>query len=170
MTSIWLIPLAALLWRFQGGAWFAARLPGRPLWYVAPILGIVTGLADADWRPGAALALALLWSGLVPHGRWYTLGRAPRDLAGPPNAFERVVERLAGDDNHIALLLAKLVACLGFVAAAIGLFNFPAIWIAACLPGAIVLAYEIGWRFSRTGTHVGEWLTGGLFGIFAAAL
>jgi hypothetical protein len=170
MIAILTLPIFAALWRLQGGAWFAPRLPGRPLWYVAPIIGALTALAHGSAAHGLALALALLWYGLVPHGRWFTLGRAPRELAGPPSAFEKIVERFAGANDHLSFLIAKAFASIGSLAAAIALGSTLAAFIAVALPIAIVQAYEFGWRISRTGTHVGEWLTGALIGIFAAAL
>lgn len=170
---LWLAPLAMLLWRFQGGAWFAAKLPGRPVWYVIPILAGCAWLIHGGWQAPAAAGLGLLFASLLPHGRWYTLEHLPRTATGrAPSWLERLIEALCdtksgnGRDDALCLLAVKAIAFWPLAIAGLAdgpPFPFAAIGLLA--PLIILAGYAIGWALYEAGrtkapTAFGEYAAG----------
>lgn len=179
MTALWFIPLAMLLWRFQGGAWFAAKLPGRPVWYVIPILALAAWQVSDDGRAAAVTAAGLLAVSFVPHGRWYTLNNEEREAAGKAWPFEAWVEFI-GDrggvrDDHLCLFIAKAIAFLPFALMAAVVY-WPFAFLATLFAPLIVLkGYRVGWReygFGRVSvpTAFGEYATGLAIGLIVLGM
>lgn len=93
MLEFLTVPLYSYLNRIRGGGWWADKLPGRPLFWILPIIlataiffkGIIAGTIFA--------AIYGIWA-TPAWGRWYTLGRiAPVDT---PSLFEKIVEFIPG--------------------------------------------------------------------------
>lgn len=147
---LFVIFLCAALNRARGDdRWMPARLPGRALWYVAPLVG-VAALLVVSWPIAVATAAAYLFWGLWPWGRWYDLGRLPAPIAASNDNFETLIERLAGGNNHRALFLRHLMVAPGLV-----LLGWLAGWPAALIviapflaAAAITLTYELAWRLN----------------------
>ena len=173
--SLWLMPLCAVLWRLQGGAWFASRLPGRPVFYIAPLIGIISAMVDRSAYIGAAVAVALIWASFIPHGRWFSLEHLDRSATNrAPSLFERSIEAIVDKinpverDDALCLLFAKAVAFMPL--AMIPLFVDPT-WepigaIGILTPVIVVLGYAIGWSMFDGG----KISTPTAFGEFAAGI
>lgn len=137
---------------------------GPPKW---PALAISAALLVVSFGPvpGAVLAACLALWALPAWGRWYSLGRLPRAASGPPSAFEKVIERIGGDNDRACLLLRH---CLILpLAAALAWFGHETAALAAAgLPAGIVAAYEMAWRHVGAGWQIraAEIGTGALIG------
>jgi hypothetical protein len=74
-------------------------LRGSGQGWMRPVVGGAAGLAS--WLAGspvlaASIVAAGLWFWLTqPWGRWYMLGQGNREWSGPPNWWERPIERIA---------------------------------------------------------------------------
>jgi hypothetical protein len=169
MNALWLIPLAMLLWRFQGGAWFASKLPGRPVWYVIPVLAFAAWAVHGGWQAPAITAAGLLAVSFVGHGRWYMLNNQPRELTKrPASPLEKWIERICdrgGRNDHLCLFASKFIAFapLMLMTALMG-WSF-AFVCAAAAPVVIVAGYALGWEMADQGktkvpTSFGEYATG----------
>jgi hypothetical protein len=136
----------------------------QPLRYViAAVCGLAGGLGACQPPAlAAAQAVGVLVFLVQPWGRWYMLGRGPRNLAGPPSAYERVIERVGGGSDHVCWLISATVFVLP-LAIVIG----PA-WL--LLPILLVAAYEATARFAPRGYRIraGEGLFGAALGAFSA--
>lgn len=158
MTLAALVAACAALNRFRGGGLGADRLPGHPRFYVSAAIGLLTfALLGGPLAAAAAAASYLCWS-ILPHGRWYDLGRLPDDfVARKPNDFEILINRLPND--HVRFTARNTLGLLPGAA-----LLSPFLLVLAPLQ---TLAYEFGWRVTpRVPTVTGEWITGGLWGAF----
>lgn len=143
MAALLVILLTAGLNRARGDArWMPTWLPGRALWYAAPVLGAVALLAQA---PLAALAIAaayLVW-GVPAWGSIYDLGRLPGGRADHLRFFARM------------LLAVPVLAVFGWWGVGLGL-GFAALSLAA---------YEAAWRWHPANPiWLAELATGALWG------
>lgn len=168
MTPLVLAPAiilaAAILNRVRGGGFLGDRLPGHPRFYVAPAIGLI-GWSVLPWPTAAALAASfLVWSWL-PWGRWFDLNRLNPDFVDgirPITTFERVVNRIADDDDQAAFFLRNTIASLPAVAFVSPFF--------VLLPVAQSAAYEAGWRYHPAAPIlIGELLTGAVWGVLIVA-
>jgi len=172
MTSLLLIPLATALWRFAGGAWFASSLPGRPVWYVIPILALAAGWVSGGWPAAAVVVAGLLAVSFLPHGRWYMLNNKPRELAGAPNKFEAWIERICdrgGRDDYACLAAVKVLAFIPLMLMTAFMGWSLAFVAAAIAPLVILLGYMLGWELADQGktsvpTSFGEYAAGLIIG------
>lgn len=132
--------------------WMMGKLPGRPLYYVAPVIGLVAW----DWR----FALAYLAWGIPAHGRFFDLGRLPDDFGREgvkPSPFERVLIALSFGSDYVAFFWRQALAV-------------PLLWwivgpLSLAFPPAVLAAYELAWRFGpRRPILYAELLTGALWG------
>ncbi|OCC01711.1 hypothetical protein BA190_27505 [Labrys sp. WJW] len=95
-----IVPLCAALNHMRGGgAWLGlsaeiGKLPGRPIFYAAPLLG---GLAGPliGWIHALVLAGCYLLWGIPEWGRWYSLNRESRSISGKPGWWAAILERYA---------------------------------------------------------------------------
>lgn len=157
--------------RLRGGGFFANYLPGRPLFWVSAAVGAFMGALTADWRAGVMWALGYLFWGIPAWGRWFTLGRG--DRSGKPDWFERIVEVVGGENDHICFtirhfLIAPLVIGLSVYTASIY-----TILIGLLFPPMAVVSYEIGWRYVNINggdpIEISEIISGFAFALLAVA-
>lgn len=149
MTALLLVLLCAALNRMRGDdRWMPSWLPGRSLYYVAPVIG-AAALLIVPWPAALAVAVAYFFWAVWPWGRWFDLGRLPAPIAPTGDDFEIFIERIAGGNDHLALLMRHMMAVPGILL--IGCF-VPA-WslgltfgLALLVPVAITAAYELAWR------------------------
>jgi len=144
--------------------------------WLRPVIGAAAGLAS--WLAGspiltAAIVAAGLWLWLTqPWGRWYTLGQADRDLSGPANWYEQIIERVADRvfpddrdrDDAFAWLISGTVFALPLV-----VFASP-FWL--ILTPATIVIYAVSLAVISLGPHVriGEAGKGALIGLLAVIL
>lgn len=169
MIGLATVALCAILNRMRGDDRWLMGLPGRALWYVAPMVGLVALLSVP---PLAAVAVALAYAvwAIPSWGRWYDLGRLPEHRG--PSAFEAAVEVLAGRHDRLALFIRFLVMLapgLYLVGLALG-----APWLGlAAVPMAILLllSYDAGWQWGGWyAIPLAEVLAGAVWGGFIAAI
>ncbi len=142
------------------------KLPGRPLFYVAPILALFT------WNPLFGLAY-LLW-GLPGWGHLFGLGRhEPRDRE--PSWLEWRCLWMAEYQPHIAFMYRHALAIipLEWALSYVNGRGFTVVNLSAALfPTLAVVCYEIGWQLwerdkSRQPILIAELLTGCVWGVYA---
>ncbi|MFN7608706.1 MAG: hypothetical protein ACK5PJ_05195 [Ralstonia sp.] len=174
MNALWLVPLAMLLWRFQGGGFLNVDFPGRKVWYVIPLLALAAWAVHGGWQAPAVIVaglLALSWTG---HGRWYTLNNKPRELTKrPASPLEKWIERICdrgGRNDHLCLFASKFIAFapLMLMTALMG-WSFASV-CAAAAPVVLVAGYALGWEMADQGktkvpTSFGEYATGLAIGL-----
>ena len=77
--------------RARGGGLGASALPGHPRLWVSTLLGLAVA-ALIDPSTGAAVAASYLMWAWLPWGRWFDLGRSPKDPARSPSALTRAID------------------------------------------------------------------------------
>jgi hypothetical protein len=174
MSALWLIPLAMILWRFQGGGFLNVDFPGRKVWYVIPLLALAAWAVHGGWQAPAVIVAGLLALSWIGHGRWYTLNNKPRKLTKrPASPLEKWIERICdrgGRNDHLCLFASKFIAFHPFVLMAIAMRWPFAFFAAACAPLIILQGYALGWRLAHQGktkvpTSFGEYATGLAIGL-----
>ena len=158
-----LIPLLAVLNMYRGGGWFAEQskkyVKIHPRYQVTIILFLSLLLFTTPIKAGI-FALCYLISNLAPWGRWFDLGRHPDDfVTRDPIWMERLINKLPND--HVRFLARHYIFMIPAIVLISPIFIF--------LPPLIVLAYEIGWKYSESNAiRTGEGITGLLWGLFFA--
>jgi hypothetical protein len=179
MNAFWLVPLAMILWRFQGGGFLNVDFPGRKVWYVIPLLALAAWAVHGGWQAPAVIVaglLALSWTG---HGRWYTLNNKPRELTKrPASPLEAWIElHCDGEarDDYACLSAIKVIAFapLMLMTALMG-WSF-AFVCALAAPVVIVAGYALGWALAHQGktkvpTSFGEYATGLAIGLIITGM
>ena len=148
-----------------GAKWLA----GRPLPYTSLLMTVLSSLIHA---PAVALAFGLsyfLWR-VLAWGRWFDLGRMPDGFNREgiePEPYEKIIMKLSGGSDHLALFLRHLMVVPGLVLVGWLLSEW---WtgLVAGLPMALgfTLAYEAGWRLSsKNPIMTAELICGALWGL-----
>lgn len=119
-------------------------LPGRSVFYIAPLVGLIAWTVQ-PWLVAALIGLSYLWFNIMAIGRWYTLNRQPREIAGPPSAFEVRVERIAGSNDMVALAIRQSLAVAGLMLSALILKDVRLLIAAVVLIPLTVAAYWLPW-------------------------
>lgn len=164
MHFLIILALAALNRARGDDTWLTwLRLPGRALWYVAPVVGLLVWTIH-PLPVAAAWALAYLVWAVPAWGRWYDLGRLPPPVDGA-DPVERVIARLAGSSDHTALFIRHLFIVPGLALVSLASSSW---WpIGAAIPAAalIVGTYEAAWRWApRQPILVAELIVGVIWG------
>lgn len=160
----WLIVLLACtaLNRLRG----VDLLPGRSLYYVAPLIGAVSYLMFDAWVTVAWAVAYFVW-GVGPWGRWYTLGVLPRDHSGRSSSvFEDLVE-LPSDSVYVAFFIRNMLVLPGLVLVGWLLDVYWPVTVGLSLTFAIgaVCMYHAGKElFPKYPTVFGELMVGLLWG------
>ncbi|PZU95581.1 MAG: hypothetical protein DI527_00805 [Chelatococcus sp.] len=149
MLSIVIVLLCGALNRARGDASWLGNLPGRALWYVTPVIGLLALLAHG-WAVAGAFALAYLFWAVWPWGRWFDLGRLPVDPLRPISAFEHIIDALAGNSDHRALLWRHLMIAPGLVLIGIAGTGLWVVLLAPIFAAVVVALYEAAWRLRPT--------------------
>lgn len=169
MIAIATIALLALLNRARGDdRWMPAWLPGRALWYVAPLVGLLAW-AVHPWPVAAAWTLTYLVWALPGWGHLYGLGRYTPDRE--VDRLTAALLKVSGGDVHFAFFLRHL-----FLAIPIPLLSLTSgaewlPWVATVAAWLFVGAYEASWRWApRHPILVAELIVGALWGAGIVAL
>ena len=185
--SIWLGTLIVLLMgmlnRVRGGGWNLGwhfdkenpnKLPGRALYYVAVVVGIIAAFWSGSSWTGLAYTIGYLVWGVFPWGFLFGLGRMkPTDRN--ISKFEKTLLTLAFDNAHLAFWLRHLLIGMPLVLMSLFTNNFEFVVITPIMSMLVVGSYEIGWQvfemdepttiFYRQPIFIGETLTGLLWGL-----
>jgi hypothetical protein len=92
----------------------------------------------------------LFWASFA-WGRWFALGRFPRGWnreGKPANSYEKVIESIAGDSDHLAFGI-RMAFASPFLGILGGLIGGPI--AASAFPLAAVGIYELAWRIRDKG-------------------
>ncbi|KZE34088.1 hypothetical protein AVW15_17390 [Chelatococcus daeguensis] len=149
--------------------WMPDRLPGRALYYTAPLIGAVAAILGGI-SFGAAFGAAFFVWAVGPWGHLIGLGRFAPDR--PPSNIEAVLMEVAAGNVHVALGLRHLFALPGLMLAA-AIAGEILLGVAAALAFSALAtgAYEIAWRLRPSNPIiVAELLTGALWGGLVVAL
>ncbi len=159
--------------RIRGGGFkITNNLPGHPR-FTAIVLSAIVASILLPWQA------AIIWSAtyaawtFLPHGRWMTLYRHPREnTVRQPSWFEIAVEKIAGKNDYIALGLKNAIFAILLIPS---LYFVEHDWIE---PAALVVfaplsvwAYATGWRIVEENSRisdplcVAELLQGAIFGM-----
>lgn len=148
-SALLILALCAGLNRARGDdRWMPPWLPGRALWYVAPLIGLVALLGQT---PLAAVAIAsayLVW-GVPAWGAIYDLGRLPGSGGDHLRFFLRM------------LLAVPVLLVFGWWGALLGVL----------FAGLSLAAYELAWRWRPSNPiWLAELATGALWGLLILTL
>ena len=149
---IMLALLGALLYRLRGGAlsalWQRGDVPSRLAWALPT--GALCGLLAGSWWVSAVTAITVYLASLIEHG-WCQSS----DTGGQIDALD-------------AACMSSVVIGIGLAIAVPVYLLTDAVWLPVLAGSALAgPAYWAGWRIEssvpdlRTGTEIGEALTGG---------
>lgn len=154
------IAACAALNRARGDdRWMPDWLPGRALYYTAPLIGAIAAILGGI-SFGAAIGAAFFVWGVGPWGHLIGLGRFAPDR--PRSELERVLLRLAGGNVHVALALRHAAAVP---------FLLPFGLLALTFPILAMAAYEAAWRIRPANPiWIAELAVGALWGALMVSL
>jgi hypothetical protein len=141
-----------------------AWLPGRALFYVAPLVGLIATAVNG-WALGLVFGAGYLLWGVPAWGRWYDLGRmeAPQDR---PDPFERGIEAISFGRDHVALFwrhmfgVAPMTCGLAYLTG-----DLSALLLAPLFASATVVAYDLAWcLWPRSPVIYAEYMNGAMWG------
>lgn len=170
MIAIATIALLALLNRARGDdRWMPSWLPGRALWYVAPLVGAVA-LLSHGWLVAAAWAVAFVVAWVGPHGFLY-------DPFGDYEPQDREVDdftawllRISGGRKWLAFWLRNLAILPGLILVGLAAGNPLLATVAPVFAAAVVGIYGLAWRVApQQSILVAEVATGALWGLIILA-
>lgn len=164
-----IIPLLAALNRARGdGRWMPSWLPGRALYWIAPLVGLLAWTVHPPLVAAAFVLAYLAWAAPA-WGMLFGLGRyqPDREIDG----LSAALLEIAGGNVHIAFFLRHLLILPGlFLVALLSGSVWP---FAIAIPAAalFVLSYELSWRWApRHPILVAELIVGALWGVGIVAL
>lgn len=123
-------------------------LPGRPLYYVAPVVGLLA-LFVLPPLAAAAFGLAYLIWGTLAWGRWYDLGRMPDNynrVGQDLDPYEAIVEKLSWGSDHVAMIWRHLMIAPGLALVGFAIGDYSVLFLAPVFAGFVVMAYETAWQ------------------------
>jgi len=147
-------------------------MSSRGALYLTGFVFLGFGLLVGTPAVALAKAFAFLAYYQAPHGRWFSLGRIPRDLSGrAASAFERLIESASdfGGERRDWLAFAirnLIVFAPGFAAIAYATGSLGWLAVGPLAAPLFVGCYWLGWRFWPTiGIAPAEVMTGALWGL-----
>lgn len=168
LAAAGLILAVAFFNRVSGGGFYGDKIPGRPLYLTAPIVGVLTAIYSSDATLSVTVALAFLLWRVGPWGRWFDLGRLPHNYArdGDSSGFEAIIETVADGSDHVAFFYRQAVGLFpGLLIISLALSDFRPVASFPIMAAFIVLIYEACWRYRpQTPIPNAEILTGALWG------
>jgi len=150
------------------GAWLGSvylGLPGKPLYYTAPAIGLIAWIFN-PWPVAIAIAAAFFLWRLLPWGRWIGMGHvAPTRW---PSEFEFIIEYMFGPSAQMCMFVRMLFAVPGLLLVfyvAHG-FHAPDIIRAFMWSFWLWLAYIVGWGLDPSdGVEPAECVAGGVWAL-----
>ena len=170
MISIMAIAVCAILNRARGDdRWMPDWLPGRALYYTAPLIGAIAAILGGI-SFGAAIGAAFFVWAVGPWGHLIGLGRFAPDR--PATSLELVLIEMAAGNVHVALGLRHLFALPGLMLAA-AITGELLLGVAAALAfsALAVAAYEAAWRLHPANpVWIAELIVGAAWGLVIVIL
>lgn len=163
LTILGVVAVCGALNRIRGGGFNGDKLPGRALLWVAPIIGLLAGAMNQDWRIGVAFGLGYLFWGLWSWGHVLAaLGNYVPDRS--PSTLEAFLALFGPPVVQTFLRMLFVAPGVALVAWLIGDWRF---LIAAPLFAAAATAiYALLFRpLDRLDWARAEIATGGLWGL-----
>lgn len=161
--------LSSIINKFRGGGFYAYLLPGAPRYYAFIFMGLLFFINHQQIKEAVLFSLFwLVWS-IPPWGRYYTLGRMPREISTrSPSFFELEVEKTISDINnryiedHFLFFIRNLLSLSPFIYFSLELPLIIAIFIS--------FSYELAWRISpdnkdNKAINYAEYFTGFIWGV-----
>ncbi|MEM9635158.1 MAG: hypothetical protein AAGA50_27790 [Pseudomonadota bacterium] len=166
----WLVALPVLMVfnRIRGGGMSSLtdRLPGRALYYVAAVVGGLTGSLLSP-ELGLVVFVGFLFWGAPGWGLWFDLHRDDDQQRNDPrrnDLFVKVIDALSFGSDHAAMFI-RLGAFVLPMLATWSAWSGASPWLGlAAVPFGLlgVGAYELRWRTTR-GNTLSELLIGALW-------
>lgn len=163
------IGAAAVINRFRGGGFWADKVPGRPLFPAAVLMGLLelTTVGGTKWS-SLIVALGYLIWGLPGWGQWYDFQHL--ETYRLPQPWEERLFRLAGDSDGLAFFLRMSLVMPCFIALAILASSLVPLLVGVTLMAMITSAYAMAWFINDWGwtkqpIMVAELLAGAAWGI-----
>lgn len=153
MSALVLI-VASILNAARGGRYAViSQLPGHTRLWASLGFGLLALAWTLDPLKSLTWAGCYLFWAFLPWGRWFDLGHSPTLPDRPASWFEKAIEKVAGDDDHLAFALRNAVGLIP-AAVLISPFIFALVaWQHASYAFAWFIAY-------RRAIEVAEYLTG----------
>lgn len=167
MKYLFIILACSMLNRARGDdRWMGGWLRGRPLFYVAPAIGLLSYLLH-PWQVSLAFALTYLFWGTFAWGRWFDLGRLPdgyNRVGIEPTPIERVIERLSNNDWE-AMAIRHSFAVPGLIVICFMSLNLWLLPVAFVFGITVTALYEIAWTIRPNNPIIyAELMTGAFWG------
>lgn len=160
---------AALLNRVRGGGFGADKLPGRPLLYIAPIMGALEWFTTGSnlWSVVIVAVGYLIW-GLPAWGKWFDFNRI--DDYREAYRWEEWVDRIAANKDGLAFFIRQALVMPCFIALATLAGSWTPVLIGVMLMAMITSSYAMAWFINDWGwtkqpITVAELLAGASWGI-----
>lgn len=162
---VMLIAVFALLNRMRGDDEWMGPLPGRALYYVSILVGLLS-YSLHSWQISLTFGLTYLFWGVFAWGRWFDLGRLPDNWnreGQEPSLSERFVQALSWND-HSAMVVRHYFAAPGLLA--IWWLGGDVLWAALTFGVIVMLLYELAWRVRpQSPIIIAELMTGAFWGL-----
>lgn len=162
--------LFGILNRVRGGGFGAHLLPGRPLFWVGPVIGAIATYFFGIYF-GVLFALTYASWASLSWGRWFTFGRipAPREI----NIFERWVEffprKITTSPywlDFFSFFIRNNITLLPLILSYFIFNNIVILYAIPVLSLLIVILYSLSWKFSlKHPILIAEILVGILWGL-----
>lgn len=179
------MPVFAILNRIAGGGWASGEddgsgkwllspwFPGKALYYVAPVVGLIAFVFH-PWQGALAWAAAYLIWRLPPWGRWLYMSRKPigygRTVA--PNWFERYVESISFGSGRLAMYWRMQIAApgIGVAMRLTGCYQGWELAFPVLICTGLWACYELSWTINdENPIPQAEMLCGALWGAMILA-
>ncbi|CTQ45780.1 hypothetical protein [Roseibium aggregatum] len=169
------LPVFMLANRFCGGGWprLSDPLPGRALYWVSPVLGLIAGLFWG-WQLGVIVGVGFwLWR-MTGWGLWFDLHRDDEEQKNDKrhdDLFVKAINAISFGSDYVALFWRHALFFLPVPLAWFFLAGNPFVapLYAVAFGVLAVGAYELRWHTSL-GNTLSEMLVGGLWWLFIAFL
>lgn len=160
--------------RFRGGGFTDINFGIHRRFIIIPILFLMLSMyTEMNYILSGYLTLQYFLITLLPWGRWYTIGNAPRELSGTPDMLEKTLEELTDQLNRAysdyVCFVARNLLCL-FPSIAVSLYMLRFDLLGICIIYAILFVelYRQAWEWltwERVPTAYAEFATGVLTGV-----
>lgn len=167
MYAVATILACSVLNRMRGDDTWMQKLglKGRALFYIAPMVGVVSLLTNSLFM-SIAIALSYMFWAIPPWGRWFDMNRLDDTPRKDPSWYEAIIDSASGGRDWLAMLMRmSILVPLFLVISATSCNDIPAI-ISLPMSAILVACYEAGWRlYPKQPILIAELLSGAVWGV-----